>query len=67
MLLGVIINTIQQKSFKKQRMDKKLKDFVKKVKVLAYKKHLKVESLQNSAKLGRLVSESGKYLLIMCF
>ena len=48
-------------------MDQKLKNYVKKVKVLAYNKHLKVESLKSSAILGRLVAESGKYLLNIYF
>ena len=38
------------------------KDFLENVRALAYHKHLKIESLKNSAK-GRHVSESGKFSL----
>ena len=41
-------------------MDQEMNDFLENVKALAYHKHLKVESLKKSAKLGRLMSESGK-------
>ena len=50
-------------AFKKQRMDLDSKDFLGNVKALAYYKHLKVESLENSAKLGSYMSESGKLSL----
>ena len=46
---------------KKQRMDHEMNDFLENVKALAYYKHLKVESLKNSAKLGRHMSESSKF------
>ena len=39
-------------------MDHESKDFLENVKALADHKHLKVESLKNSAKLGRHMSES---------
>ena len=42
-------------------MDLDSKDFLKNVKALAYHKHLKVESLKNSAKFGRHMSESSKF------
>ena len=42
-------------------MDRDSKDFLENVKALAYYKHLKVESLKNSAKLGRHMSESSKF------
>ena len=48
---------------KKQRMDNELNNFLENVKSLAYHKHLKVESLEKSAKLGRHMSESGKFSL----
>ena len=44
-------------------MDQELNDFLENVKALAYHKHLKVESLKKSAKLGRLMSESGMFSL----
>ena len=37
--------------------------FLENVKTLAFEKHLEVESIENSAKLGRLMSESGKIFL----
>ena len=48
---------------KKQRMDHESKEFLENVKALAYHKHLKVESLKNSAILERHMSESGKFSL----
>ena len=44
-------------------MDLDSKEFLKNVKALAFDKHLKVESFKNSAKLGRHLSESGKFSL----
>ena len=44
-------------------MDKELNNFLENVKILAFDKHLKVESFKNSAKLGRHMSESGKFSL----
>ena len=48
---------------KKPRMDQEMNDFLENVKTLAYYKHLKVESLENSSKFGRLMSVSGKFSL----
>ena len=48
---------------KKQRMDHESKEFLENVKALADHKHLKVESLKNSSKFERLMSESGKLSL----
>ena len=48
---------------KKQRMDHESKDFLENVKSLAGHKHLNVESLKNSSKFKRLMSESGKFSL----
>ena len=48
---------------KKQRMDHESKDFLENVKSLAYHKHLKIESLEKSAKLGRHMSETSKFSL----
>ena len=48
---------------KKQRMDQEMNDFLKNVKALAFEKHLKFESIKNSATLGGLMSESGKISL----
>ena len=44
-------------------MDQDSNDFLENVKALAIYKHLKHESLKNSAKLGSLMSESGKFSL----
>ena len=44
-------------------MDQVLNNFLENVKSIAYHKHLKVESLKNSAKLGGLMSESSKFSL----
>ena len=48
---------------KKQRMDQEMNDFLENVKALAFEKHLEFESIKNSAKLERLMSESGKFSL----
>ena len=48
---------------KKQRMDQEMNDFLGNVKALAFEKHLELESIKNSAKLERLISESGKISL----
>ena len=37
--------------------------FLENVKTLAFEKHLEVESIENSVKLGRHMSESGKLSL----
>ena len=42
-------------------MDQVLNNFLENVKALAFDKHSKVESLENSAKLERLMSESGMF------
>ena len=44
-------------------MDHESKDFLENVKALADHKHLKIESLKNSSKLGGFMSESGKFSL----
>ena len=44
-------------------MNQNSNDFLDKVKALAYYKHFKVEPLKNSAKLGSIMSESGKFSL----
>ena len=48
---------------KKQRMDHESKDFLKNIKALADHKHLKIESLKNSSKFKRHMSESNKFSL----
>ena len=48
---------------KKQRMDQEMNVFLENIKTLAFEKHLEVELIENSAKLGRNMSESGKLSL----
>ena len=48
-------------------MDQEMNDFLESVKALAFVKHSKVESLKNSAKLERHLSESGKLSLNALF
>ena len=48
---------------KKKRMDQDSNDFLENVKDSAFVIHLEVESLKNSAQLGRHMSETGKLSL----
>ena len=48
---------------KKQRMDQEMNVFLENLKALAFEKLLELESIKNSAKLERLISESGKISL----
>ena len=52
---------------KKQKMDQEMNVFLENVKTLAFEKHLEVDAIENSIKLGRHMSESGKLSLNTIF